>query len=201
MEKVELRFLRITYSHTHAGAYALILTEAKGDRRLPIIIGGVEAQAIAIQVENIKPARPLTHDLFKSMSDTLGVGLKEVIINDLVEGIFHAKLVMEQDGRTAEIDARSSDAIALALRFECPIYTFEFILGAAGLKVEEGEEAAEEGKEKKPGRARKPKASDKPISARTVEELNQLLKEALSSEDYELASKLRDEIKRRESTN
>lgn len=201
MEKVELRFLRITYSHTHAGAYALILTEAKGDRRLPIIIGGVEAQAIAIQVENIKPARPLTHDLFKSVSDTLGVGLKEVIINDLVEGIFHAKLVMEQDGRTAEIDARSSDAIALALRFECPIYTFEFILSAAGLKVEEGEEAAEEEKEKKPGRTRKSKASDKPISARTVEELNQLLKEALSNEDYELASKLRDEIKRRESTN
>jgi bifunctional DNase/RNase len=200
MEKVELRFLRITYSHTHAGAYALILSEAKGDRRLPIIIGGVEAQAIAIQVENIKPARPLTHDLFKSVSDTLGIGLKEVIINDLVEGIFHAKLVMDQDGRTAEIDARSSDAIALALRFECPIYTFEFILSAAGLKVEEGEEAAEEEKEKKP-RGRKSKASDKPISARTVDELNQLLKEALSNEDYELASKLRDEIKRRESTN
>jgi bifunctional DNase/RNase len=96
MEKVELRFLRITYSHTHAGAYALILSEVQGDRRLPIIIGGVEAQAIAIQVENIKPARPLTHDLFKNVSDTLGINLKEVIINDLVEGIFHAKLVVEQ---------------------------------------------------------------------------------------------------------
>ncbi len=200
MEKVELRFLRITYSHTHAGAYALILSETHGDRRLPIIIGGVEAQAIAIQVESIKPARPLTHDLFKSISDTLGISLKEVIINDLVEGIFHAKLVLEQDGRTAEIDARSSDAIALALRFECPIYTFEFILSAAGLKVEEGEEAEEE-KEKKDKPKRGKKEAEKPITSRSVDELNQLLKEALAAEDYELASKLRDEIKRRESTN
>ena len=200
MEKVELRFLRITYSHTHAGAYALILSETHGDRRLPIIIGGVEAQAIAIQVESIKPARPLTHDLFKSISDTLGITLKEVIINDLVEGIFHAKLVLEQDGRTAEIDARSSDAIALALRFECPIYTFEFILSAAGLKVEEGEEVEEE-KEKKDKPKRGKKEAEKPITSRSVDDLNQLLKEALAAEDYELASKLRDEIKRRESTN
>ena len=199
MEKVELKFLRITYSHTHAGAYALILSEVLGDRRLPIIIGGVEAQAIAIQVENIKPARPLTHDLFKNVSDTLGITLKEVIINDLVEGIFHAKLLLEQDGRTAEIDARSSDAIALALRFECPIFTYEFILGAAGLKVEEGEEAAEEEKKTKGKRGKK--EPDKPITARSMDELNGLLKEALASEDYELASKLRDEIKRRESTN
>ena len=202
MEKVELRFLRITYSHTHAGAYALILTEAKGDRRLPIIIGGVEAQAIAIQVESIKPARPLTHDLFKNVSDSLGIGLKEVVINDLVEGIFHAKLVMEQDGKTAEIDARSSDAIALALRFDCPIFTFEFILSAAGLKVEEGEETPEEGtKKEKPRKGRSKAESDKPITARSIDELNDLLKEALAAEDYEKASKLRDEIKRRESTN
>lgn len=199
MEKVELKFLRITYSHTHAGAYALILSEVHGDRRLPIIIGGVEAQAIAIQVENIKPARPLTHDLFKNVSDTLGITLKEVIINDLVEGIFHAKLLLEQEGRTAEIDARSSDAIALALRFDCPIFTYEFILGAAGLKVEEGEEAAEEEKKQKTKRGKK--EAEKPITARSIDELNGLLKEALASEDYELASKLRDEIKRRESTN
>jgi bifunctional DNase/RNase len=191
MEKVELRFLRITYSHTHAGAYALILSEVHGDRRLPIIIGGVEAQAIAIQVENIKPARPLTHDLFKNVSDTLGFTLKEVIINDLVEGIFHAKLVVEQNGREVEIDARSSDAIALALRFECPIHTYEFILGAAGLKVEEGEEEPEE--EGKKARGEK--------KATTLDELRSMLEEALDNEDYERASKLRDEIKRREGTN
>ncbi len=191
MEKVELRFLRITYSHTHAGAYALILSEVHGDRRLPIIIGEVEAQAIAIQVENIKPARPLTHDLFKNVADTLGFQLKEVIINDLVEGIFHAKLVVEQNGNEVEIDARSSDAIALALRFQCPIHTYEFILGAAGLKVEEGEEEAEEEGKKTRGEKK----------ATTIEELRSMLEEALDNEDYERASKLRDEIKRREGTN
>lgn len=200
MDKVELKFLRITYSHTHAGAYALILAEAQGDRRLPIIIGGVEAQAIAIQVENIKPARPLTHDLFKHVADNLNFTLKEVIINDLVEGIFHAKLVIEQNGREEGIDARSSDAIALALRFDCPIYTYEFILGAAGLKVEEGEEekeATEASTPKKSGKARE----KRPVTAATLEELQGMLEEALDNEDYERASKLRDEIKRREQKN
>jgi bifunctional DNase/RNase len=192
MEKVELRFLRITYSHTHAGAYALILTELDGDRRLPIIIGGVEAQAIAIQVENIKPARPLTHDLFKHVADTLGFSVKEVIINDLVEGIFHAKLVVEQNGMEVEIDARSSDAIALALRFDCPVFTYEFILSAAGLKVEEGDE--EKGDEDK-GDERREK---RPTS---LEDLQEQLNEALQDEDYERASKIRDEIKRREDSN
>lgn len=196
MDKVELRFLRITYSHTHAGAYALILSEVEGDRRLPIIIGGVEAQAIAIQVENIKPARPLTHDLFKNMSDTLGINLKEVIINDLVEGIFHAKLVLEQEGREVEIDARSSDAIALALRFDCPISTYEFILSAAGLKVEEGEESEAEEETKS-----KSKGEKKSASSMTVDELRTKLEEALDNEDYERASKIRDEIKKREGTN
>jgi len=198
MEKVELRFLRITYSHTHAGAYALILSEAEGDRRLPIIIGGVEAQAIAIQVENIKPARPLTHDLFKNLSDSLDISLKEVIINDLVEGIFHAKLVLEQGPNEVEIDARSSDAIALALRFDCPIFTYEFILGAAGLKVEDGDESEEEAQGDAPAGKRGDK---KPAATMTVEELREQLEEALEAEDYEGASKLRDEIKRREQTN
>lgn len=201
MDKVELKFLRITYSHTHAGAYALILAESVGDRRLPIIIGGVEAQAIAIQVENIKPARPLTHDLFKNVADNLGFNLKEVIINDLVEGIFHAKLVIEQNGREEGIDARSSDAIALALRFECPIYTYEFILGAAGLKVEEGEEEkekeAETSEPKKPGKSKEKRS----VTAASIDELRGMLEEALDNEDYERASKLRDEIKRREQTN
>ncbi len=193
MEKVELKFLRITYSHTHAGAYALILAETFGDRRLPIIIGGVEAQAIAIQVENIKPARPLTHDLFKNVADTLGFNLKEVIINDLVEGIFHAKLVIEHEAQEAEIDARSSDAIALALRFDCPIYTFEPILSAAGLKVEEGEEEQAEGE--------KNVSKEKSVTEASIDELQGMLEEALENEDYERASKLRDEIKRREQTN
>lgn len=197
MEKVELKFLRITYSHTHAGAYALILAELHGDRRLPIIIGGVEAQAIAIQVENIRPARPLTHDLFKSFCDELGIILVEVVINDLVEGIFHAKLVLDQDGRSVEVDARSSDAIALALRFDCPIHTYEFILAAAGLKMEDGEEETE------PGGSAPPEPMEQKVNIRTAaaEHLRQLLQEAIDAEDYEGASKLRDELKRREGTN
>jgi bifunctional DNase/RNase len=197
MEKVELKFLRITYSHTHAGAYALILAEKQGDRRLPIIIGGVEAQAIAIQVENIKPARPLTHDLFKNLADQLTISLKEVVINDLVEGIFHAKLVLEQGEHEVEVDARSSDAIALALRFACPIFTYEFIMSAAGLKVEEGDEEKEAAeKVEKPEKAEK-----KSIKQASLEDLKTMLSEALANEDYERASRLRDELKRREGTN
>lgn len=197
MEKVELKFLRITYSHTHAGAYALILAEKKGDRRLPIIIGGVEAQAIAIQVENIKPARPLTHDLFKNMSDQLGITLKEVVINDLVEGIFHARLVLQQGETEVEVDARSSDAIALALRFACPIFTFEFIMSAAGLKVEEGEEEKEQTEKVEKAE----KGEKKNIKQASLDDLKHMLNEALADEDYERASKLRDELKRREGTN
>ena len=197
MEKVELKFLRITYSHTHAGAYALILAEKQGDRRLPIIIGGVEAQAIAIQVENIKPARPLTHDLFKNLADQLNINLKEVVINDLVEGIFHAKLVLEQGEHEVEVDARSSDAIALALRFACPIFTYEFIMSAAGLKVEEGDEEKEATE-----KVEKPeKAEMKSIKTASLDDLKSMLSEALADEDYERASRLRDELKRREGTN
>ena len=197
MEKVELKFLRITYSHTHAGAYALILAELHGDRRLPIIIGGVEAQAIAIQVENIRPARPLTHDLFKSFCDELGIQVVEVVINDLVEGIFHAKLVLDQQGKTVEIDARSSDAIALALRFACPIHTYEFILAAAGLKMEDGDEEHED------TGSHAPETEEAKTNIRTAspEDLRRLLEDAIDAEDYEGASKLRDELKRREGTN
>ncbi|MBK8582377.1 MAG: bifunctional nuclease family protein [Flavobacteriales bacterium] len=195
MEKVELKFLRITYSHTHAGAYALILAEMHGDRRLPIIIGGAEAQAIAIQIENIRPARPLTHDLFKNLCDELGVTLREVVINDLVEGIFHAKLVLDQEGKSVEVDARSSDAIALALRFGCPIHSFEFILGAAGLRMENEDEP-----ETGPAAENTP-AEKRDIRTTSPEELRQLLDEAIENEDYERASKLRDELKRREGTN
>ncbi len=195
MEKVDLKFLRITYSHTNQGAYALILAEEKGNRRLPIIIGGNEAQAIAIQVENIRPARPLTHDLFKSFCDTFEIRLAEVLINDLVEGVFHAKLTLEQNGRTLEVDARSSDAIALALRFNCPIRTYEFILAAAGLKMEEGAEESEQ------QAAPEPAPKKKNIRTASPEELKQMLHDALEAEDYEGASKLRDELKRREGTN
>lgn len=195
MEKVELRFLRITYSHTHAGAYALILGEVEGDRRLPIIVGAAEAQAIAIQVEHIKPARPMTHDLFKSLAESLDVRMKEVLISDLVEGIFHARLILEQDGDTIEIDARSSDAIALALRFGCPIFSFEFIMSAAGLTVEDEPEDSSEEEDREEGQL------VKPIGNSSLDELKEMLDDALDQEDYERASQLRDEIKRREQSN
>ncbi len=195
MEKVELRFLRITYSHTHAGAYALILGEVEGDRRLPIIVGAAEAQAIAIQVEHIKPARPMTHDLFKSLAESLDVRMKEVLISDLVEGIFHARLILEQGGDTIEIDARSSDAIALALRFGCPIFSFEFIMSAAGLTVEDEPEDSSEEEDREEGQL------VKPIGNSSLDELKEMLDDALDQEDYERASQLRDEIKRREQSN
>lgn len=195
MEKVELTLLRLTYSHTSSGAYALILAETGGDRRLPIIIGGMEAQAIAIQVEKIRPQRPLTHDLFKNFCDQFGIAMKEVVINDLVEGIFHAKLVLEQNGKTVEVDARTSDSIALALRFNCPIYTYEFILAAAGLRDESGEEAEQHVEQQ--GAVQQ----EKDIHTATQDELKDMLQAALESEDYEGASKLRDELKRRKGTN
>lgn len=197
MDKVELRFLRIAYSHTHAGAYALVLGEAQGERRLPIIIGGNEAQSIALVIEQIKPARPLTHDLFKAFCDPLDVKVDEVVISDLIDGIFHATIVVSSNGKTAEIDARSSDAIALALRFQCPIYTYERILSEAGLTVDDSEENVPE--ESVPGIASG--EAEKPVSARTEEELNELLEDALSREDYETASLIRDEISRRKGSN
>lgn len=197
MEKVELKFLRIAYSHTHTGAYALLLKEANGDRRLPIVIGGTEAQAIAIKAENIKPARPLTHDLFKNMCDQLGITLVEVVINDLVEGVFHAKLVLDKDGKTVEVDTRTSDAIALALRFDCRIYTYEFIMAAAGMRL--GADEDDDDPEAS-GAADDPEAGQD-LRTASADQLKALLDEALQSEDYESASKLRDELKRREGTN
>ena len=150
---------------------------------------------IAIQVEHIKPARPMTHDLFKSLAESLDVRMKEVLISDLVEGIFHARLILEQGGDTIEIDARSSDAIALALRFGCPIFSFEFIMSAAGLTVEDEPEDSSEEEDREEGQL------VKPIGNSSLDELKEMLDDALDQEDYERASQLRDEIKRREQSN
>ena len=139
MDKIELEIIGLSYSQTQTGAYALVLGEKAGaKRRLPIIIGGFEAQAIAIELESMTPSRPLTHDLFKSFAVQYEINIKEIIIYNLVEGIFYAKLVSEKDGESVEIDTRTSDAIALAVRFKCPIYTHEFILASAGIILEEG---------------------------------------------------------------
>jgi len=148
MEKIKLEIAGLSYSQTQSGAYALVLSESIGKRRLPIIIGGFEAQAIAIELEKMTPSRPLTHDLFKNFAELFKINLTEIIIYNLVEGIFFAKLICEHNGEEVEIDSRTSDAIALSVRFECPIYTYEFVLSSAGIILDdEGDEETDSGPE------------------------------------------------------
>ncbi|HRY98814.1 MAG TPA: DUF151 domain-containing protein [Bacteroidales bacterium] len=194
MEKIRLEIAGMSYSQSQSGAYALILGEAGGKRRLPIIIGGFEAQAIAIELEQMKPSRPLTHDLFRNFAEHYDINIQEVIINKFQEGVFYALLICEKDGETSEIDSRTSDAIALALRFACPIYTYERIMEAAGIMVEEEEDILPddepEGLEPEP-------AAGNDLHGVTDEELLDLLQAAVENEDYEKASLIRDEINRR----
>ena len=190
--KIQLQIVGLSYSQTQTGAYALVLGEKHGKRRLPIIIGNFEAQAIAIELEQMKPSRPLTHDVFKTVAQTFDIAIKEVVIYNLVEGIFFAKLICDNGIKIEEIDARSSDAIALAVRFNCPIYTHEFILSQAGLVMENEDENSEESEE-----VDVQKAADTGLSGLSIEELNKKLDEAIGDEDYELASHIRDEINRR----
>src|ERR1700748_1731730 len=136
MKKIKLDIVGLSYSQTQSGAYALVLGEVNGRRRLPIIIGSFEAQAIAIEIEKMTPSRPLTHDLFKSFAQAYQITVQEIIIYNLVDGIFYAKLMCYDGKRTVEIDARTSDAIAIAVRFDCPIYTYDFILSSAGIVIE-----------------------------------------------------------------
>lgn len=201
MKKHKLEIIGLSYSQTQSGAYALVLGETNGKRRLPIIIGSFEAQAIAIELEKMKPSRPLTHDLFKTFADAFNILIKEVIIYNLVEGIFFAKLVCDDSGKEVEIDARTSDAIALAIRFNCPIYTFEFILSAAGIILEESEKSQDIGIEEKESVEDQPVATSadkKNLSKISLKELNKLLKAAIKREAYEDASKIRDEINSRQ---
>ena len=183
MEKIKLEIVGLSYSQTQTGAYALVLGEAEGQRRLPIIIGGFEAQAIAIELENMKPSRPLTHDLFKSFAETFGIDITEVIIYNLVEGVFFAKLICESEGQEIEIDTRTSDAIALAVRFDCPIYTYEFILSSAGIILEDdaGEEDIEEQLEMA---AVSSETDTDDLDSMPLEELERQLEDAINQENY-----------------
>ncbi len=194
MKKISLDIVGLSYSQTQSGAYALLLNESKGKRRLPIIIGGFEAQAIAIEMENMKPSRPLTHDLFKNFAETFEIQLKEVIIYNLVEGIFYAKLICARDNNEVEIDARTSDAIALAVRFNCPVYTYEFILASAGIIMDEDVKGTS-AKETKVEKVTEKQEDD--FRKKTPEELKDLLQKALDREDYERASRIRDELNAR----
>jgi bifunctional DNase/RNase len=193
MEKVKLEIVGLSYSQTQSGAYALVLAETGGKRSLPIIIGGFEAQAIAIELEKMTPTRPLTHDLFKSFAQSFQIEVVEVIIYNLVEGVFYAKLICSKDEKISEIDARTSDAIALGVRFKCPIYTYENILASAGILLDENAELQQDS----PSSEVSTTPSEKPATTYNVEELEQQLLDAIENEDYELASRLRDEINKR----
>jgi len=191
MHKIKLEIIGMSYSQSQSGAYALILGEIGGKRRLPIIIGGFEAQAIAIELEKMKPSRPLTHDLFKSFSETFNITFREVVINKFIEGVFHAELVCLDGQKEYRIDARTSDAVALALRFHCPIYTYEKIMATAGIIVEE--KKTEAGKAKPVGGEK----SKNLYEQYTTSELKELLQKTVEKEEYEKASKIRDEINKR----
>ena len=195
MDKIELKVMAISRSVTQSLNYAVVLGELDGPRRLPVIIGSAEAQAIAIAIEGMSGPRPMTHDLFKNTLETLRTDLREIIISDLKEGIFFARLVLDRDGEIIEVDSRTSDALALATRFDCPIYTYEMILENAGIVLEgEGEEdmQMQDVAERESGEG----GSDK-LSSYTIGELNEMLQDVLSEENYERAAQIRDEIKQR----
>lgn len=191
MKKIQLDIVALSHSVTQSHNYAVVLGEQQGSRRLPIVIGGFEAQAIAVAMERMTPNRPLTHDLFKNVLLTFDIDLQEIIINNLQDGIFYAKLICLRNGEVLEIDSRTSDALAMAVRFECPIYTYEFILDRAGVVLEETEEGAEVVS------TRQEVSAVKRLSSYSVDELSQMLEEVLASEDYERAAEIRDEINRR----
>jgi len=195
MHKIRLNILGLSVSQTQSGAYALVLAEENGERRIPIIIGPVEAQAIAIQLEGLKPPRPLTHDLIKNMAMAFDIALIEVTIYKLEEGIFYSELLCEMNGKEINIDSRTSDAVALALRFRCPIYTTEEILKKSGIILDlENEDS--------PVRniSDKDDFTDSDVSTYaqySAKELNEMINEAIQHEDYEKASIIRDELKKR----
>lgn len=193
MEKIMLDIIGMSYSQSQSGAYALILGEHGGKRRLPIIIGGFEAQAIAIELEKIKTPRPLTHDLFKSFADNFQIEILEVIIDKFSEGIFYAKLICSNGQNIREIDSRTSDAIALALRFSCPVNTYEHIMVAAGIMIEE---ESENSKTETSTVAETP-SGNTTFSESTLAELREMLQLAIENEEYEKASQIRDEINKR----
>lgn len=194
MKKTELEIIALSHSITQTHSYAIVLGEVNGLRRLPIVIGGFEAQAIAVALEKMQPTRPLTHDLMKNFMNAFNVVLQEVIINDLQEGIFYAKLICANEHDTVEIDSRTSDALAIAVRFGCPIYTYDNILDTAGVVIDETTTDAKKKKHKKEPEITSNKNDLKNLS---IQELQTLLDEVLEQEDYIKAIAIRDEMNKR----
>ena len=202
MKKVKLDIVGLSYSQTQSGAYALVLGEVNGRRRLPIIIGAFEAQAIAIEMEKMTPSRPLTHDLFKTFAEAYHIEIREILIYNLVDGVFFAKLICSDGTNLQEIDARTSDAIALAVRFNASIYTYEFILSSAGIVIEGDDFLFLENMEglKEQGTEEIPTPiTSSGYKSLSIEELQQKLQEALAEEAYEKAARIRDELNKRNS--
>ncbi len=195
MKKIELEIVALSHSITQTHSYAVVLGEIKGQRRLPIVIGGFEAQAIAVALEHMQPSRPLTHDLMKNFMNSFGVELQEVIISDLQEGIFYSKLVCYTENDTIEIDSRTSDALALAVRFGCPIYTYEHILENAGILMDDNVTKKE--RNESVGTQEDISSDRENLSALGIEDLHILLNEVLEQEDYIRAISIRDEINKR----
>ncbi len=194
MDKIRLDIIALSHSVSKNNNYAVVLAEKEGNRKLPIVIGSFEAQAIAVALERMSPNRPLTHDLFKDVMITYDIDLEEIVITDLIDGIFHAELVCKKDGEITRIDSRTSDALALAVRFNCPIYTYDFIMESAGVtldgelpvEVETTEEAIIDDSDTK-----------KSITSMSISELEENLQAAITEEDYEKAARIRDEINQR----
>ncbi len=202
LKKIKLEILGLSSSQSQTGSFALVLGELEGNRRLPIIIGMFEAQAIAIEIEKIIPNRPMTHDLFKSFSNAFHFHVEEIVISDLKEGVFFAKIVCTDGLKKTEIDARPSDAIAIGLRFDSPIYTYETILAEAGIVLtdqeeEEKTEVKAESKAKVKKESPRKSTSSEDYKNYSIEKLNDLLKDAIDKEDYERAAKIRDELSKR----
>jgi uncharacterized protein len=201
LNKIKLEILGLSSSQSQSGSFALVLGEEKGNRRLPIIIGMFEAQAIAIEIEKIVPNRPMTHDLFKSFANSFKFTIKEIVISDLKEGVFYAKIVCTDGTRTVEIDARPSDAIAIGIRFTVPIFTYEAILSEAGIVLSEANEDEDIPSKAEPSKniisSSKPASSSSSLKDFSFDKLKELLNEALEKEDYEKAAKIRDELNKR----
>ena len=197
MKKIELRIVALSHSVSQSNNYAVVLGEMIGLRRIPIVIGSFEAQAIAVAMEKMTPNRPLTHDLFKQTLEAFKVEIKEIIINNLLDGIFYARLICEREGEIIELDSRTSDAIALAVRFQCPIFTYEFIMDTAGVELDEStqtdiEEESDDEMEEKPG-----KNKQSSLSTYSLDSLQNMLLQVLEEENYEKAATIRDEIDKR----